>query len=124
MSEEKAIIKLAMPLMLKTRVESILCDENRKDCDPQLSPVPVAIEPPFLPIAYHRSMKNILLLENYYSPDGLENQIGLFVDYYNSHRCHEALNNLTLADVCYRKGPEILTKRQQIKKRTMLLRRK
>lgn len=73
---------------------------------------------------YHRSMKNILLLENYYSPDELENQIGLFVDYYNNHRYHEALNNLTPADVYYRKGHEILTKRQQIKKRTMLLRRK
>lgn len=73
---------------------------------------------------YHRSMKNILLLENYYSPDELENQIGLFVDYYNNHRYHEALNNLTPADVYYKKGHEILTKRQQIKKRTMLLRRK
>ena len=73
---------------------------------------------------YHRSMKNILLLENYYSPDELENQIGLFVDYYNNHRYHEALNNLTPADVYYRKGHEILTKRQQTKKRTMLLRRK
>tara|TARA_Y100000031_G_scaffold119220_1_gene132809 strand:+ start:802 stop:1569 length:768 start_codon:yes stop_codon:yes gene_type:complete len=73
---------------------------------------------------YHRSMKNILLLENYYSPDELENQIGLFVDYYNNHRYHEALNNLTPADVYYRKGHEILTKHQQTKKRTMLLRRK
>ena len=56
-------------------------------------------------------MKNILLPENYYSPSELENQIGLFVDYYNSHRYHEALNNLTTADIYYGKGPDILSKR-------------
>jgi len=50
---------------------------------------------------YHRSMKNILLLENYYSPSELEHQIGLFVDHYNNHRYHEALNNVTPADVYY-----------------------
>lgn len=73
---------------------------------------------------YHRSMKNILLLEHYYSPDELENQIGLFVDYYNNHRYHEALNNLTPADVYYGRGPEILTRRKQVKKRTMILRKR
>jgi hypothetical protein len=30
---------------------------------------------------YHRSMKNILLLENYYSPDELTDQLDLFIDY-------------------------------------------
>ncbi len=50
---------------------------------------------------YHRSMKNILLLENYYSPDELTDQIDLFIDYYNNDRYHEALNNLTPADVYY-----------------------
>ena len=73
---------------------------------------------------YHRSMKNILLLEHYYSPDELENQIGLFVDYYNNHRYHEALNNLTPADVYYGRGPEILTRRKQVKKGTMILRKR
>jgi transposase InsO family protein len=43
---------------------------------------------------YHRSMKNILLLENYYSPSELEDQIGLFVDYYNNYRYHEELRNV------------------------------
>jgi hypothetical protein len=46
-------------------------------------------------LRYHHSMKNIVLLENYYNPNELENQIGLFVDYYNNHRYQEALNNLT-----------------------------
>ena len=73
---------------------------------------------------YHRSMKNILLLEHYYSPSDLEHYIGVFVDYYNNDRYHEALNNVTPADVYYDRDQEILTRREQIKKKTMLLRRK
>ena len=73
---------------------------------------------------YHRSMKNILLLENYYSPDELADQIDLFIEYYNNHRYHEALRNVTPADVYIGRDREILTRREQIKKKTMLLRRK
>ena len=72
---------------------------------------------------YHRSMKNILLLENYYSPDELTAQIYLFIAYCNNHRYHEALNNLTPADVYYDRSREILTRQQKIKKITMLQRR-
>ncbi len=68
-------------------------------------------------------MKNILLLENYYISDELMDQIGLFVDHYNNNRYHEALNNLTPADVNYGKRGEILTRRERIKKNTMLQRR-
>ena len=73
---------------------------------------------------YHRSMKNLLLLEHYYSPSELENQIGRFVGYYNNYRYHEALNNVTPADVYYGRKREILTRREQIKKETLLLRRR
>jgi transposase InsO family protein len=73
---------------------------------------------------YHRSMKNILLLENYYSPDELTDQIDLFIEYYNNHRYHEALNNLTPADVYCGRSREILTRREKIKKITMLQRRR
>ena len=72
---------------------------------------------------YHRSMKNILLLENYYSPSELEDQIELFVDYYNNYRYHEALDNITPADVYNGRRWEILTSREQIKKKTLRLRR-
>ena len=72
---------------------------------------------------YHRSMKNILLLENYYSPSELEDQIDLFVDYYNNYRYHEALDNITPADVYNGRRWEILTSREQIKKKTLRLRR-
>ena len=73
---------------------------------------------------YHRSMKNIVLLENYYSPPELEDQISVFVDYYNHDRYHESLENVTPADVYYGRDLEVLARREQIKRKTMLLRRK
>jgi len=73
---------------------------------------------------YHRSMKNILLLENYYSPSELEHQIGLFVDHYNNHRYHEALKNVTPADAYYGRDSEVLQRRAQVKRKTMLMRRR
>jgi putative transposase len=73
---------------------------------------------------YHRSMKIVLLVENYYSPDELGVQIDLFVEYYNHQRYHEALNNLTPVDVYYGKAREIMARRERIRKTTMLKRRR
>ena len=52
----------------------------------------------------------------------LIDQIDIFIDYYNNQRYHEALNNLTPADVYYGRGREILTRREKIKKNTMIQR--
>ena len=73
---------------------------------------------------YHRSMKNLILLEHYYSPSELKDQISVFVAYYNHNRYHEALNNVTPADVYYGRNLDVLARRKQIKQKTMLLRRK
>jgi len=73
---------------------------------------------------YHRSMKNVLLLESYYSPDELVDQIDLFIEYYNHQRYHEALNNLTPVDVYCGKAREIMARREKIRKNTMLQRRR
>jgi len=73
---------------------------------------------------YHRSMKNLILLDHYYSPSELEDQLRIFVDYYNNCRYHEALKNVTPADVYYGRDLEVLERRGQIKQKTMLLRRK
>ena len=56
---------------------------------------------------WHRSLKNQILLENYYLPGDLEQRIGEFVDYYNHERYHESLNNLTPADVYYGRGQRL-----------------
>jgi len=72
---------------------------------------------------YHRTMKNIIKLEHYYSPEELEGQIAEFVDYYNNHRYHESLNNVTPADVYFRRDHQILARREDIKQWTLMKRK-
>jgi putative transposase len=73
---------------------------------------------------YHRSMKNLILLDNYYSPEELIDQISQWVAYYNNHRYHEAIENVTPADKYYGRDKKILYLREMAKRRTMQLRRK
>ena len=68
---------------------------------------------------YHRSMKNVVKLENYYSPWELERAIGRFVEHYNERRLHEALHNVTPADVYYGRQATILSRRERIKRATL-----
>jgi len=72
---------------------------------------------------WHQTMKNRVLLENYYLPGDLETQIGAFVEHYNHRRYHESLNNLTPANVYFGRGQSILQRRETIKRRTIELRR-
>lgn len=68
---------------------------------------------------YHRSMKSIVKLDNFYFPWELEQAIGSFVDYYNLHRYHEAIDNLTPAAVFEGRREEILKQRQLTKQHTL-----
>jgi transposase InsO family protein len=72
---------------------------------------------------WHRSMKNQILLENYYLPGELKIALQGFVSYYNHERYHESLRNLTPADVFYGRGQEILDQREKIKRSTLAMRR-
>jgi transposase InsO family protein len=72
---------------------------------------------------YHRSMKNIVKLDNYYFPWQLEQAIAAFVDYYNHHRYHEALDNLIPADVYFGRAEEVKARRAQTKHKTLQERR-
>ena len=72
---------------------------------------------------YHRSIKNVINLQNYYLPGELEREIERFVEYYNNHRYHESLDNLTPADVYCGRRRERLNVRDIIKRETMKLRR-
>jgi len=73
---------------------------------------------------WHRSMKNQILLENYYLPGELEARIAGFVDYYNTQRYHESLDNVTPEAVYFGQAPAILTRRQTIKRETLEHRRR
>ena len=72
---------------------------------------------------YHRSMKNIILLDNYYLPMELETQIDRWVGYYNNERYHESLGNITPRDKYLGRAEEIQRRRRRIKERTLKQRR-
>ncbi len=72
---------------------------------------------------WHQTLKNRILLENYYLPGDLEAQIDAFVGHYNHQRYHESLKNLTPADVYFGRGQTILLKRERIKRKTIENRR-
>ena len=73
---------------------------------------------------YHRTMKNIVKLENYFYPDDLRAKLESFVNYYNNERYHESLKNVTPADVYFGRDSELLNRRNEIKTKTIRERRK
>lgn len=72
---------------------------------------------------WHQTLKNRILLENYFLPGDLEASIERFVEHYNHHRYHESLQNLTPADVYFGRGQTILLERERIKRNTFKQRR-
>ena len=72
---------------------------------------------------WHQTLKNRILLENYFLPGDLEQHIEAFVNHYNHHRYHESLSNLTPADVYFGRGQTILLERERIKRNTFKQRR-
>jgi transposase InsO family protein len=84
---------------------------------------------------WHQTLKNRILLENYFLPPlthaahvlpatgDLEAQIEAFVDNYNHERYHESLNNVTPADVYFGRDKAILQQRERIKRKTLETRR-
>ena len=72
---------------------------------------------------YHRTMKNVVKLDNYFAPEELEVALEKFVYRYNNERYHESLNNLTPADVYFGRGELILKERERLKKIAIINRR-
>ncbi len=108
------------PCYISSELKSFLREQgikpiNGKPCHPQTQG---KIE------RYHRTMKNVIKLEHYYSPDELQNALTQFIDFYNHRRYHESLNNLTPADVYYGRTEKILKERRQVKIDTIKRRKK
>jgi len=72
---------------------------------------------------WHQTLKNRVLLENYFLPGDLERQIEAFVEHYNHRRYHESLGNVTPADAYFGTASAIIEQRERIKRQTIELRR-
>ena len=72
---------------------------------------------------WHQTLKNRVLLENYFLPGDLEQQIETFVEHYNHQRYHESLDNVTPADAYFGRATAIIQRRERIKRQTLEYRR-
>jgi len=68
---------------------------------------------------FHETLKTRMNLLIYTSPDELRRTMQEFIDYYNHRRYHEAIGNVTPADVYYGRREEILRRREEQKQRTI-----
>ncbi len=64
---------------------------------------------------WHQTLKNRILLKNYFLPGDLERQIGACVDHYNNHRYHESIGTVTPADASFGRDTAIIERRQKTK---------
>ena len=68
---------------------------------------------------FHETLKARMNLLVYTSPDELLRTMQEFIEYYNHRRYHEAIGNVTPADVYYGRREEILRRREEQKQRTI-----
>ena len=71
------------------------------------------------PERYHRSLKNVVKLDFYYTPREVERAVGGFAEDCNHRWYHEALQNVTPADMFFGRQATILARRARIKQRTL-----
>jgi len=67
---------------------------------------------------FHETLRARMNLLIYTSPEELRRTMQEFIVYYNYHRYHEAIGNVTPADVYYGRREEILRRREEQKLRT------
>ena len=72
---------------------------------------------------YHRSLKGEINQLPYDMPSELEEAIAAFIEYYNYHRYHEGLGDVTPYDVYTGRHLEIIKRRKEAKSRTLQARR-
>ncbi len=70
---------------------------------------------------WHQTLKDRILLENYYLPGDLECQVDAFAEHYNHQRYHESLKNVTPADAYFGRAEAIIKQRERIKRKSSAL---
>src|SRR5882724_13696146 len=68
---------------------------------------------------FHETLKARMNLLVYTSPDELRRTMQDFIEYYNHRRYHEAIGNVSPADVYYGRREGILRRRAEQKQRTI-----
>jgi len=68
---------------------------------------------------FHETLKARMNLLVYTSPEELCRTMQQFIEYYNFSRYHEAIGNVTPADVYYGRREQILRRREEQKQRTI-----
>ncbi len=68
---------------------------------------------------YHHTLKGEINQVPFEMPSELNQAIEEFVEYYNNKRYHEALGNVTPADVYYGRREQILIRRKEAKQKTL-----
>ncbi len=72
---------------------------------------------------YHRTIKGEIKLVPYEMPSELREAIEAFIEYYNYHRYHEGLGNVTPYDTYTGRHLEVIQRRKEAKSRTLQTRR-
>jgi len=72
---------------------------------------------------YQQSLKQVVNQMPFELPSQLEQAIAEFVDYYNYHRYHKAIGDVTPADVLYGRREIILERRKEVRAQTINRRR-
>jgi len=72
---------------------------------------------------YQQTLKGEIKQIPYEMPSELRQAIESFVNYYNHQRYHEALENVTPADVYFSRKDGILARRKEAKQRTLQARK-
>jgi transposase InsO family protein/transposase-like protein len=73
---------------------------------------------------YHQTLKGEINQVPFEMPSELRESIEKFVEYYNHRRYHEALGNVTPANVYYGRREQILARRKEVKRQTIEVRLK